>query len=70
MSKELMSAVLEKIKEYDRIFIFRHIRPDGDCVGSSKGLCEILRLSFPEKDVRVIHTDKAESLAFLGSFAR
>ena len=54
MSKELMSAVLEKIKEYDRIFIFRHIRPDGDCVGSSKGLCEILRLSFPEKDVRVV----------------
>ena len=47
MSKELMSAVLEKIKEYDRIYIFRHIRPDGDCVGSSKGLCEILRLSFP-----------------------
>ncbi len=65
MSKELMSAVLEKIKEYDRIFIFRHIRPDGDCVGSSKGLCEILRLSFPEKDVRVVDWQKCDYLAFL-----
>ena len=65
MSKELMSAVLEKIKEYDRIFIFRHIRPDGDCVGSSKGLCEILRLSFPEKEVRVVDWQKCDYLAFL-----
>ncbi|MBQ2716870.1 MAG: bifunctional oligoribonuclease/PAP phosphatase NrnA [Clostridia bacterium] len=65
MSRELMSAVLEKIKEYDRIFIFRHIRPDGDCVGSSKGLCEILRLSFPEKDVRVVDWQKCDYLAFL-----
>lgn len=65
MSKEFMSAVLEKIKEYDRIFIFRHIRPDGDCVGSSKGLCEILRLSFPEKDVRVVDWQKCDYLAFL-----
>ena len=65
MSKELMNAVLEKIKEYDRIFIFRHIRPDGDCVGSSKGLCEILRLSFPEKDVRVVDWQKCDYLAFL-----
>ncbi|MBR4063271.1 MAG: bifunctional oligoribonuclease/PAP phosphatase NrnA [Clostridia bacterium] len=65
MSKELMSSILEKIKEYDRIFIFRHIRPDGDCVGSSKGLCEILRLSFPEKDVRVVDWQKCDYLAFL-----
>ncbi|MBO5967166.1 MAG: bifunctional oligoribonuclease/PAP phosphatase NrnA [Clostridia bacterium] len=65
MSKELMSAVLGKIKEYDRIFIFRHIRPDGDCVGSSKGLCEILHLSFPEKDVRVVDWQKCDYLAFL-----
>jgi len=65
MSKDLMSAVLEKIREYDRIFIFRHIRPDGDCVGSSKGLCEILRLSFPEKEVRVVDWQKCDYLAFL-----
>ena len=49
MSMELKQAILQKIREYDRIFIFRHVRNDGDCVGASKGLREILRESFPEK---------------------
>ena len=30
-------AILEKIKEYDKILLFRHFRPDGDAVGSTKG---------------------------------
>ena len=61
----MKKLILSKIEEYNRIFIFRHIRPDGDCVGSSKGLCEILRLSFPEKDVRVVDWQKCDYLAFL-----
>ena len=28
--------ILDKIKEYQRIIIFRHKRPDGDAVGSTK----------------------------------
>ena len=32
-----MQAILAKIKEYDRILIFRHFRNDGDCVGASMG---------------------------------
>ena len=43
--------VLETIKKYDKIIIFRHFRPDGDAVGSTKGLGRILQLSFPEKEV-------------------
>ena len=35
MKLKQMKAILEKIKEYDRIIIFRHIRPDGDAVGSA-----------------------------------
>ncbi len=66
MINQIMQTIIDKIEEYDKIIIFRHIRPDGDAVGSTKGLQRILRLSYPEKDVRVIHTDKAESLAFLG----
>ena len=61
-----MQAILEKIKEYDRILIFRHFRNDGDCVGASMGLREILRVSFPEKEVLVIDAEKSEFLAFLG----
>ena len=66
MITEEMRAVLEKIKEYDRIFLFRHIRPDGDCVGATKGMREILRLSFPEKDVRLLDWQKCDYLEFLG----
>ena len=47
MNREKMEHILEKIKEYDRIMIFRHIRNDGDCVGASKGLKRIIQLSFP-----------------------
>lgn len=63
---EAKKAVLEKIKQYDKIIISRHIRPDGDAVGSTKGLCTSLKLSFPDKDVRVINDDGSEYLAFLG----
>lgn len=63
---ETMRTILEKIKSYQRIMIFRHIRPDGDCMGASKGLKEILKTTYSEKEI--ILTDDAHSdyLAFLG----
>ncbi len=66
MNIEKKREILDKIKEYDKIVIFRHKRPDGDAVGSTKGLCEILRLTYPEKDVRVINTDYSDYVGFLG----
>ena len=59
-------AVLEKIKQYDRIIIFRHKRPDGDAVGSSGGLARILELSFPEKEIYQDNADFSDYVAFLG----
>ena len=59
--------VLNKIKEYDRIIIFRHFRPDGDAIGSTKGLRRILQLSFPEKEIVLQNCDFSDYLAFLGS---
>ena len=61
-----MQAVLDKIKEYNRIIIFRHSRPDGDAVGSTKGLRGILRLSFPEKEIYLLNSDYSEYLSFMG----
>lgn len=61
-----MQAILAKIKEYERIMIFRHFRNDGDCVGASMGLREILRASFPQKEVYVIDNERSEYLSFLG----
>ena len=66
MTKELALAVLEKIEAYDRIILTRHLRPDGDAVGSTKGLQAILKASFPEKEVLCINEDYADQTAFLG----
>lgn len=44
-------AILAKIKQYDRIIIHRHMRPDPDALGSQCGLAEVLRENFPEKEI-------------------
>ena len=61
-----MKAVLDKIKQYDKIVIFRHKRPDGDAVGSTMGLRDVLRATYPEKDIKLINSDYADYVAFLG----
>ena len=66
MNEAIKEQILHKIKEYDKIFLFRHIRNDGDCVGATKGLKRILQLTFPEKQIYLIDDDKAEYLEFLG----
>ena len=66
MNYEVKQAILQKIKEYDSICIFRHIRNDGDCVGATKGLQAILRATFPEKNIYLIDDDHSQHLAFLG----
>ena len=42
MNEQIKQAIFDKIKAYDRILIFRHKRIDGDCVGSTKGMKEII----------------------------
>ena len=63
---ENMKKILEKIKEYDKILLFRHFRPDGDAVGSTRGLAEILKLTFPEKKVYLQNADFSDYLSFYG----
>ena len=58
--------ILNKIKEYKRIIISRHIRPDGDAVGSTKGLCEVLRDTFPEKEIFLVNDDYCDYMKFHG----
>lgn len=67
MNFEVKQQILKKIQENDKIMIFRHIRNDGDCVGASKGLKEIILATWPEKQVLLIDQDKSEYLAFLGA---
>ncbi len=45
-------AVLRKIKQYDRIVVYRHQIPDYDAFGSQMGLVTWIRDNFPRKEVR------------------
>ncbi|MCC5895170.1 MAG: bifunctional oligoribonuclease/PAP phosphatase NrnA [Alkalibacterium sp.] len=39
------------ISEWDTIIIHRHVRPDPDAIGSQCGLKELIKATFPEKEV-------------------
>ena len=60
-----MEFILKKIKEYNRIIIFGHERPDGDCIGSQYGLYYILKESFPNKEVYV-SGEVSDYVSFIG----
>lgn len=66
MNYEIKKQILDKMMEYDRIILFRHVRNDGDCVGATKGLKEILRLTWPEKEIYLIDAEGAKYLEFMG----
>ena len=59
--------ILNKIEEYDTVIISRHTRPDGDAVGSTLGLYEIIKANYPEKRVFLDNEDYSEYMSFLGS---
>lgn len=58
--KEIMAA----IKQCETIIIHRHQRPDPDAIGSQVGLAELLRASFPEKNIYQVG-GPVEGLEFL-----
>ncbi|HCM89209.1 MULTISPECIES: bifunctional oligoribonuclease/PAP phosphatase NrnA [Vagococcus] len=51
---EITKKIIDKIKAYEKIMIHRHQSPDPDALGSQGGLAEILRASFPEKEIYVV----------------
>ena len=61
MYKELFN----KISEYETIIIHRHVRPDGDAIGSQIGLKEAIIANFKNKKVLVTGDDN-EHFHFLG----
>ena len=61
-----MEFILNKIKEYKRIIIFGHVRPDGDCIGSQYGLQRLIKKSFPEKEV-LVSGESSEFVSFIGT---
>lgn len=66
MNQKIKENILQKIKQYNKIILFRHVRNDGDCVGATKGLKAILEASFPQKKIYLIDEETAQYLAFMG----
>lgn len=54
MTNSLFKKIYNQIKKYDTIVIARHVGPDPDALGSSIGLRDSIRETFPEKKVYAI----------------
>lgn len=61
----VLKQIYKKIKEYKTIIIHGHIRPDGDCYGAQFGLKNIIKESFPDKNVYVVG-QRSEFVDFVG----
>lgn len=66
MNEQVKQQILAKIESYNTIIISRHIRPDGDAVGSTKGFARLLKDTYPDKNIYVVNEDYSDYLAFLG----
>lgn len=53
----MFNEVLESIKKFKKIFIFRHSWPDGDATGSQVGLKYVITENFPDKQVYLLGDD-------------
>ncbi|WP_026584823.1 DHH family phosphoesterase [Bacillus sp. J33] len=60
----MKQKILDEIKKFETIIIHRHVRPDPDAYGSQGGLAEILKASFPEKNIYTVGREE-ETLHFM-----
>lgn len=63
----IYASILAKIKEYNKIIIHHHVRPDGDCIGSQMGLKYILQASFPQKTILACGGDVPPYLQYIAN---
>lgn len=66
MNVELLKQIKEAIEEYATIIIFPHARPDGDCIGTSFGLKDMIEQTYPSKKVYV-SGESSEFTKYIGT---
>lgn len=66
MNEDIKKKILDTIESYQTIIVSRHIRPDGDAIGSTKGLVKLLRDTYPDKKIYLVNEDYSDFLSFLG----
>ena len=47
-------AIFKAIREYQKIVVFRHIKPDFDAMGTQMGMYQWLKDNFPEKEIHFV----------------
>ena len=62
----VIHSIFEEIRSAPSIMLFRHRRIDGDCVGATKGMKEIIKATWPEKNVYIIDNEHSDYLSFMG----
>lgn len=69
--KGVYKKIYKMIKEYDTIVIARHIGPDPDALGSSIGLRDAIKKTFPHKKVFAVGlpTSKFKYMGVLNTFS-
>lgn len=65
MNNGIINEILEKIKVFNKVAIYRHVFPDPDCYGSQVGLKSIIEATFPEKKV-ILLGEQNEKLSYIG----
>ena len=59
----MYERLLNKIIEYKKITIYRHARPDGDCVFSSLAIYYFLKDNFKDKSIKLCGKDKFDLIS-------
>ena len=67
MNNKIYKQIWNKIKDYDNITLFTHVNPDGDTIGSSIALKNLINISFPNKEVKISGDKYPYNLKFLES---
>ena len=62
----MFEAIQELILQYPRVIIHRHKNPDGDALGSQFGLKQILKDTFPDKEILAVG-DMTPRYAFMAT---
>ena len=52
--KKEYRAILRAIERYEKIVVFRHIKPDFDAMGTQMGLYHWIKENYPEKEVHYV----------------
>lgn len=65
MNKQKLKDICSKMEQYDKIIIIPHRRPDGDAIGTSFGLKDIIATTWPNKTVHVVG-ESSDFTSFIG----